>query len=445
MKRGGPLGDLTTDSGRVLVVGAYGLIGSGIVRALVARGHQVTGLGRSAATGKRVLPDIDWLVRDVSRLTRAGDWTDCLAGISVVVNCSGALQDGPDDDLEAIHHHAVAALATECAQSGIRVIQISAVGARDDAATTFLASKARGDAAIRASGAGYLILRPGLVLAPHAYGGTAMLRMLAAVPVVQPLAMAGAQVQTVSLSDVAAVVGAAVDGRLPERFECDLVETDPHALRDVVAMMRKWLGFRAAKLEVGLPGAVVSGISRVADALMVLGWRSPMRSTAMAVLNDGVKGTPADLSDFGLPRVLSLSQSLAAMPATAEDRLYARMLLLHPVLIATLCLFWLASGVIGLVRVTEAAVVLEAVGWSHGLAVSSVVFWAGVDIAIAAAFAWQRYARAACWAAIIVSGFYVVASTIVTPHLWGDPLGPLIKVFPGMVLALVARVTMENR
>lgn len=430
---------------RVLIIGAYGLIGFGIARQLIAEGYSVVGLGRNADTGNRVLPDIAWIVRDVGQLRQTEDWSSSLDGISVVVNCSGALQDGPDDNLEAVHTHAVSALATACAQGGIRLIQISAVGAHEDASTAFLVSKARGDAAIRASGAEYQIFRPGLVLAPHAYGGTALLRMLAAVPLVQPLAVPDAQIQTVSLADVSRTVSAAVAGKLPNRFECDLVEPTPHPLRDVVAAMRRWLGFGAARWEICIPNVVTGGIGKLADGVSRLGWRPPLRTTSLKVLATGVRGAPADLTGFGLPQVSSLSQSLAAMPATVEDRLYARMLLLNPVLIATLCLFWLASGVIGLLRAQQAATVLEAVGWSHGLAVASVVFWAIVDIAVAGAFAWRKFSKAACWAAICVSGFYLVASTSLTPHLWADPLGPLVKVIPGMVLALVARATLENR
>lgn len=173
----------------VLIVGAYGLIGSGIAARLLADGFRVTGLGRNRAIARRVLPGIAWKIEDVSTLLNADKWQPIVSEFSVVVNCSGALQDGPDDDLELVHHHAVSALAQACAFADVKLIQISAVGAQADASTAFLASKARGDGAIRSSGALYHIFRPGLVLAPHAYGGTAVLRMLAAVPLIQPVAL----------------------------------------------------------------------------------------------------------------------------------------------------------------------------------------------------------------------------------------------------------------
>lgn len=429
----------------ILIIGAYGLIGSGIARRLLADGYNVRGLGRNPDTAKRVLRDVPCISKDVSTLCDADDWTSLLGDVSVVVNCSGALQDGLQDDLEAVHHHAVAALASACASADIALVQISAVGAALDASTPFLSSKARGDAAIRSSGVRYHIFRPGLVLAPHAYGGTTMLRMLAAFPLVQPIAMPQARIQTVSLADLAHAVSAAIGERIPAGYEADLVETEFHSLRDVVASMRCWLGFGTAKREFAVPAPAVWIICKLADAVSLLGWRSPLRTTAFKVLAEGVGGKPVDLTPFGLPPTSTMSQTLAAMPARAEDRLFARMALLTPVMVTGLCLFWLASGLISLVRVNEAALVLETAGWSHALATGSVVFWAIVDIIIAAAFALRRFAAPACWAAIGVSIFYLLASTMFVPGLWLDPLGPLVKIIPVILLALVTRAALETR
>ena len=429
----------------VLILGAYGLIGSGIARRLARDGHNIVGFGRDITTGRRVLPTIDWVTGDLRSLTDEGAWAPFLSDVDVVVNCSGALQDGPADDLEAVHHHAITALARACALNDAKIIQISATGAQLDASTPFLASKARGDTAIQRSSARHVIFRPGLVLAQNSYGGSTLLRMLAAVPIVQPVAKPDAKIQTVGLDDVAEAVSAAVTDKIPDGFVGDLVETDIHSLQDLVASIRHWLGFAPAKREIVIPNLLSDVMSKIADRLALLQWRSPVRTTALTVLNEGVTGTPTDLRSFGVPAVKSLSQTLAHMPARVEDRLFARMALLTPILIATLVVFWALSGVIGFIRVNEAARVLEHVGWPRALAVASVLFWAVVDIGIAAAFAYRPWAKMACWCAIGVSLFYLAASTLFVPALWLDPLGPLIKVFPGIALALVARVALEAR
>ncbi|MBU2994362.1 SDR family oxidoreductase [Octadecabacter sp. 1_MG-2023] len=429
----------------VLIIGAYGLIGCGVAQRLLQDGHTIIGLGRDTATGKRVLPDIDWRISDLRSLTDADAWQPFLDGIDAVVNCSGALQDGPEDDLETLQHLAVSALAQGCTSADVHLVQISAAGADVDASTPFLASKARGDAAIQSTGVKHHIFRPGLVLARHSYGGTTMLRMLAAIPLIQPIATPDAKIQTVALDDVAATVSAAFAGKIPNGFVGDLVEDETHSLRDVVTTTRHWLGFAPAKHEITMPNPLMRATSKIADGLGRLMWRSPLRTTAVKVLEDGVTGTPSDLSQFGAPPVKSLTQTFAGMPARAEDRLFARMALLTPILLATLVVFWFLSGVIGFIKVQDAARVLTDVGWPRALAISSVLFWGVVDIAIAAAFLYRPSAKMACWAAIAVSLFYLAASTLFVPHLWLDPLGPMIKVLPSIALALVARIALETR
>jgi len=429
----------------ILIVGAYGLIGCGIAQRLAGDGHTIVGLGRDIGTGERVIPSIRWHAADLRTLTNAIAWQPFLTGVDAVVNCSGALQDGPDDDLEVVHHHAVAALAQACVSAKANLIQISAAGVHADAPSPFLASKARGDAAIQKAGGHYHIFRPGLVLANHSYGGTTMLRMLAAFPVIHPIAVPNAKVQTIALDDVAKAVSAAVANKIPRGFVGDLVEAEVHSLRDLVAAMRGWLGFAPARYVVETPLAVMQFVAKAADGLGKLGWRSPLRSTAVTVLTNGVTGVPADLSRFGVPPAKSLHETLASMPAGVEDRMFARMALVTPVIISTLIVFWFLSGVIGFLRMNEAAQVLNNAGWPSALAVTSVLFWAFVDIAIAAGLAFRRLAKLACWGAIGVSLFYLAASSVIVPHLWLDPLGPLVKVLPGMALALVARIALETR
>ncbi|WP_420813175.1 NAD(P)H-binding protein [Methylobacterium currus] len=69
------------------------------------------------------------------------------------------------------------ALFRACAEAEIRrVVQVSTVGAAPDARTAFLRTKDAADAALAQADLDWTILRPGLVLAPTAYGGTALLR-----------------------------------------------------------------------------------------------------------------------------------------------------------------------------------------------------------------------------------------------------------------------------
>ncbi|MDQ2091892.1 SDR family oxidoreductase [Marimonas arenosa] len=430
---------------RVLVLGAYGMIGRAITRHLLEQGHRVTGFGRSIREARRAFPGLDWYVHDMRTMTLPADWLPYLRDIDVVVNAAGALQDGPRDDLTAVHATSVAALAEACATHGADLVQISAAGVAPAAATHFFRSKAAGDAAVQASGATHWILRPGLVLSDTAYGGTALLRMLAAVPAIQPLAMADAAIQTIGIADLARAVSACLDDRIPAGTVADLVEDHPHPLSEIVAEIRAWLGFAPARATLVAPGWLLRLTAGAADVVGRLGWRSPLRSTALRTLADGVRGDPATWAAAGGPPVSGLADTLALMPARAEDRLAAGMWLAMPFVIATLALFWALSGVIGLLRLEASAAILTHVGWPLWTAQLSVAGWAVVDIALALGLLWRPMARRAALGMAAVSLVYLLLGSLLTPALWADPLGPLLKILPGLMLALVAVPMLDSR
>lgn len=430
---------------RVLVLGAYGFIGSAITDALLRAGHAVTGLGRDPAR-MHPRPGLAWVEQNLAAMTAPADWAELLSGIDVVVNAAGSLQDGARDRVGAVQAEAIAAMAAAAGPAGVRrIVQISAVGAAPGAGTAFLATKATGDRAVRDSGIEHVILRPGLVMGATVYGSTALLRLLAAVPLVQPLSHADAPVQVVGLEEVAAAAVAAVDGDLPVGLEADLVADVPVPLAELVAAVRAWLGFAPARRRLPVPAWAARLIGYGADALGWLGWRSPLRSTALAVLADGVTGDPGPWRAATGGGVRPLSRILADRPATLQDRWHARLALLFPIVIATLAGFWIASGVIGLWQREAAIAVLSASAVPEALRAPFVLGGATADIALGALVLVRRRARLACLGMVGLAAAYLTAGTLLTPGLWADPLGPFVKVIPCLVLALVALALLEDR
>ncbi|ACL62423.1 NAD(P)H-binding protein [Methylobacterium nodulans] len=170
---------------RILVLGGYGLIGTAVILRLLSAGHSVIALGRSAVAARRRFPEVSWIETDIAGLSGAESWRPLIADCDAVVNCAGALQDGARDDLHAVQSTAMQALFLACEAAGIRrVVQISAVGASPSATTAFMRTQAEADGTLSRLDLDWTILRPGLVLAPAAYGGTALLRALASIPVV---------------------------------------------------------------------------------------------------------------------------------------------------------------------------------------------------------------------------------------------------------------------
>ena len=121
------------------------------------------------------------------------------------------------------------------------------------------------------------------------------------------------------------------------------------------------------------------------------------------------------------------------MPATVQERAFARLYLALPVVIATLSLFWLASGIIALAAPGAAAEVLTSRGVGVGPAMVLVLGGAAVDIGLGLGVLWRRAARASAVGMAIVSVGYMFGAAILAPDLWRDPLGPMVKVLPGLV------------
>ena len=121
------------------------------------------------------------------------------------------------------------------------------------------------------------------------------------------------------------------------------------------------------------------------------------------------------------------------------------MTLLMPLVVGVLSLFWLLSGLFGLLGLSNAAQVLIGAGWAVPVAMLGVVFWSMVDIALGLAILWRPWATRACLAQIGVALIYLISASVLVPGLWADPLGPLVKVLPAMTLSLIAIPMLESR
>ncbi len=427
---------------QVLVTGGLGFIGRAVVAGLLRAGHHVRIAGRTARA-QAVPPGVDFVSCDFGRDLAAADWRPRLEGIDAVVNCAGILRERGSDTYEAIHVTAPAALFEACARAGVyRIVQVSALG--DPADGEFIASKHRGDARLMAMDLDWVVLRPSVVASARgSYGGTSLLRALAALPLI-PLPGNGAQrLQPVALEDLVAAVLAALTRDEARRQLIELGGPAALGLREYLALWRRWLGLGPARFV-----PVPKPMARIGATLGEWLGRGPMGLTMWRMLDRG-NLTSADaparaqaLLGFA-PR--ALGEHLAESPSHSADRWHARLHLLAPALRGLLALTFLASGVVGLLLPpAEVQALMAPTGWSPGLI--DALTWGGslADLLLGALLltGWRTRAVLAAMAALVLG--YTLVIGLFLPSSWLDPFGGLLK-NPLILLAIaIAAATAER-
>jgi uncharacterized protein YbjT (DUF2867 family) len=159
------------------------LIGAAVVARLIEDGHEVTGIARHVASAARRLPHVRWVAFDMAGDASAGLWHPLLDGVGGIVNCAGALQDSPADSLAEVHERGLGRLIAACETAGVRrFVHFSAIGIDRETPTRFSQTKRAGEEALMRSRLDWIILRPSVVVGRAAYGGSAVIRGLAALP-----------------------------------------------------------------------------------------------------------------------------------------------------------------------------------------------------------------------------------------------------------------------
>jgi uncharacterized protein YbjT (DUF2867 family) len=429
---------------RVLLSGATGFIGSAGLARLVAEGHDVVAVIRRGGPIARRLHAARWVRLDMARATTPEAWAPHLVGIDAVVNCAGVLQDSPRDSTAGVHLRGAAALFAACESAGVRrVIQLSVMGADKDPLSDLSRTKGAGDEALMARDLDWVILRPSVVVGPTAYGASALIRGLAALPVTVDIGEAG-RLQVVQLDEVARTVLHFLRPDAPARVVLEIAGPERLTFADVVATYRRWLGFQAARRVPG-GGLFMPFAYRFGDLAGLLGWRVPVRSNARREMARGAVGDNSEWRRItGIePRVLR--EALITNPASVQERWFAGLYLLKPLVFAGLAAFWLVAGFISLGPSHALGLEILDRTTAAPLAQAGVIAGGLAELAIGVAIAWRRTARLGLIAALVLSFVYLLVGTILQPDLWLEPFGRMMGFFPIAVLHLLGLAILEDR
>jgi uncharacterized protein YbjT (DUF2867 family) len=428
----------------VLVTGATGLIGSAVVVRLLVEDHRVTGLARSIGRAEKQFPAVEWRRGDIANLSDSAKWKPLLDGIDAVVNCAGALQDGPHDTVRGVHEVGIAALFAACVERRVtRVIHFSAIGVDRETPSAFSRTKLDGDRHLMESDLDWIILRPSVVLGDPVYGASALFRALAILPVL-PVMPHTLPLQVVMLDEVAKTVMHFLDQGSASRVALELAGPQRLSFADVVQHYRRWLGYGPARM-VPVPSWMAILVYAAGDLAGALGWRPPVRTTARREITRGAIGNAKVWSELTGIEPRSLSDALSRVPASVQERWFAGLYLLKPVIFTFFSLFWIGTGLLSIGPSFDIGVEIMEVGGAGAWSAPLVIAGGLADLLIGIGIAVRRFTRPALYGALGISGFYMIAGTLLLPGLWLDPLGPMMKIWPIMALNLAALAILSDR
>lgn len=344
---------------KVLVVGAYGFIGRGVVTALLAQGHEVIGAGRDIALGQRLIPQIKWIYTDFNKDHFAEIWLERFnlidGAIDGVVNCVGILQSDLQDKAQMVHYVGAKALFDGAERYGVkRLVHISATTIEDSDGETdnktinteYALSKMAGELALSETGLNWTIVRPDLVLGMGSNGGALLMRAMAGLPFITPVPGPGTQkFQPIALEDlsdgIVALLTETSDKHQGQKIYA--VGPDVVSLKKIIGTYRSWLGFKAVGTIV-IPRLFMKLGCLIGDFVSLFGNRTAFRSTSLVQMEHFKFHDPEPFEEILKQPLKTISQSLAQRPAGFSDRQHARTALVWPFLQWVLGLSWIIGG-----------------------------------------------------------------------------------------------------
>jgi uncharacterized protein YbjT (DUF2867 family)/membrane protease YdiL (CAAX protease family) len=401
---------------RIAVAGGTGFVGRHVVEALQGRGHTVLALAR----GGRATPAGAVLVR--CDLAREAVPAGALRGCDAVVSLAGIKRAEGTQTFEAVHVEGTRRLLEGCREAGVRrVVHLSVVCSRPDAASPYHDTKWRAEELVRASGLDVTVLKPGVIYGPGDDMVTHLVKMIRFAALFPVVGRGESLLQPVDVRDVAEAVAAALERPRSVGRTCDVVGPERHTLADVVRTVARATGLALRLVPTPVP------LQRLAVRAMEALTPRPLSTPAqLQMLIDGLHGDPGPARrELGLaPRpftVEAVRELAGAIPPLfgfslrlADRRAHVEWLarrragvapavvlalmapLLQAVLARTVPNVWYRMGV-GTVLLSAFALTRVPVGWSE--------LWRP---------RWRHLAQGAAAAAVLYAAGAVVVRLLVT-------------------------------
>jgi uncharacterized protein YbjT (DUF2867 family) len=281
----------------LLLTGATGLVGSALLRRLVAEGQPVRCLVRDP---RRLGPQRVRVQIALGDLTDPPSFRNAMRGVSTVVHLAASTRDQPRGSIEELAAIATWRMVEAAQRAGVeRFVFFSALGASTHHRARLFRAKALAEQAVRESSMRTTVIAPSLVYAPGDRLLT-LIERLALLPVVPVSGRGRAKCQPIWAEDVASCVAAALrerggaeDGPAHRRYE--LAGPQTMTYNEVINTVLCSLDRERPLLPVPTPmiSRALRLLERVTGTSTPIAWDEAELLEANMVAKDGIADTEA--------------------------------------------------------------------------------------------------------------------------------------------------------
>ncbi|NVZ51643.1 SDR family oxidoreductase [Pseudomonas sp. B6002] len=405
----------------VLLVGATGFVGRHLLRALQQAGHRVIATCREPKQPSA--PGVEWRSLDLSLLAADPEHFIFPDAVDLLINAAGLLSVDAAQ-LSRVQDQGARALFDLAAQRGVRVLQVSALGASAQSDLPFLASKGAADDYLLGLNLNSVVLRPSLVIGE---GGTssAWLVGLSPWPLI-PLLDLKAQLQPVHIDDVVGAVLTLMRRWPTESLVLPLVGPQPMRLSNVIDHLRAAQGWGPGRY-VQVPLLGLGGW--LGDRL---GWRALNRQSIALAQRDNVADPDVLASVCGY--------TAAPLPARLQDwptAAVSSQRTIRPLMLAVMVLIWLGTAAVCLGPGYDWGLRIMAEAGVQGVwAALAVIGGSLCDALLGLGLMIKRWRRQTLILQLALMAGYTLFISLILPHYWFDPYAAVAKNLVLMVATL---------
>jgi NADH dehydrogenase len=279
---------------RVLLTGARGFVGSEVSRQLLTAGHEVVAISRHLQA-RNVPPGVIQVAADIT----AEGWQRWCEGCGAAIHLVGIIRQAPRAGVTFERAHVVATrrVIAACRSLGIRrLIHMSALGAREGAATPYHRTKWQGEELVRASGLEWTIFRPSTLFGPGDGFSTTIARAVRRFPVFPVFGDGTYRVQPIAVEEVARCFVAALERPVTVGETYELGGPEALTYNEVLRRIAQALGLRRAFVHFPL------GFAKLAVSMFQHFPGAPITRDQLTMLLEGstCDSSAASLT-FGVP------------------------------------------------------------------------------------------------------------------------------------------------